>query len=78
MQAIWKPTTYHNFLEKWVETILVDRKTKLPNGVEQTEYLVKWWKLHQIKINWEPEDTLRYEEAVIKAYQQAPMRASVV
>ncbi|MCQ7691287.1 chromo domain-containing protein [Salmonella enterica] len=64
--------------EKRVETILADRKIKLPNGAEQTEYLVKWRKLPRTEASWEPEDALRHEEAVINNYQQASTRASTV
>ena len=64
--------------EKRVETILADRKIKLPNGAEQTEYLVKWRKLPRTEASWEPEDALRHEEEVINNYQQASTRASTV
>ena len=55
--------------EKQVEIILVDRKIKLPNGVEQTEYLVKWRKLPWTEVSWELDDALRHKEVVINNYQ---------
>ncbi|KAJ8511858.1 hypothetical protein OPV22_002292 [Ensete ventricosum] len=57
--------------EKRIETILADRKIKLPNGAQQMEYLVKWQMLPQTEASWEPEDALRHEEARVIAYQQA-------
>ena len=55
--------------EKRVETILADRKIKLPNGAEQTEYLVKWRKLPRTEASWKPKDALRHEEEIINNYQ---------